>query len=201
MEHQVVFFDDICVLCSRSVRFIYRHDFKGRFRFASFDSKVFKEVSGQLPEMAEVGGNGGAQDAQSVIGVKDSGGSQSSPDTAQIGGSGGSQDSSGTREVGDSSGLQASAGAAEIQANDGSQESPGSVILYRHGRVYYRSGAALRIAMSLKFPMPLLAVGFVLPPFIRNGIYDWIARNRYRWFGKRESCFLPDVGLRERFLE
>jgi predicted DCC family thiol-disulfide oxidoreductase YuxK len=55
--------------------------------------------------------------------------------------------------------------------------------------------------MSLRFPMPLLAVGFLLPPFIRDGIYNWIARNRYRWFGKRESCFMPDGELRERFLE
>ncbi|MCA1746153.1 MAG: DCC1-like thiol-disulfide oxidoreductase family protein, partial [Bacteroidales bacterium] len=81
------------------------------------------------------------------------------------------------------------------------QESPGSVVLYRRGKVYLRSAAALRIAMSLRFPMPLLAAGFLFPPFIRNGIYDWIARNRYRWFGKRENCFLPDGGLRERFLE
>ena len=77
---------------------------------------------------------------------------------------------------------------------------PDSVVLYRKGRVYLRSGAALRIAMLLRFPLPLLAAFLVVPPFIRNTVYDWIARNRYRWFGKRETCFLPNDDLRERFL-
>jgi predicted DCC family thiol-disulfide oxidoreductase YuxK len=75
-----------------------------------------------------------------------------------------------------------------------------SVILYSRGKVYSRSGAALRIAWKLRFPIPLVSIVFILPPFIRNGIYNWIARNRYRWFGKRNTCFIPDGLLKSRFL-
>lgn len=77
---------------------------------------------------------------------------------------------------------------------------PDSVILYSHDKVYTRSGAALRIAWRLRFPLPLLCIAFILPPFLRNGIYDLIARNRYRWFGKRNSCFIPEGELKQKFL-
>lgn len=84
----------------------------------------------------------------------------------------------------------------------GSGNSPvsDSVILYRNGRLYMRSSAALRIAAHLRFPWPLAVIFLAVPRVIRDAIYDWIARNRYRWFGKRETCFLPDGGMKKRFL-
>jgi predicted DCC family thiol-disulfide oxidoreductase YuxK len=66
-----------------------------------------------------------------------------------------------------------------------------SVILWEAGRFYYYSDAALRIARRLQFPWPLLGVFSWLPLWIRDPVYLWIARNRYRWFGKRELCRMP----------
>jgi len=68
---------------------------------------------------------------------------------------------------------------------------PDSIVLLQEGKVYTKSAAALRIAMRLRFPWPLFAVFFIIPPFLRDFIYDWIARNRKRWFGSRNSCYIP----------
>ncbi|MGL6267168.1 MAG: thiol-disulfide oxidoreductase DCC family protein [Chitinophagaceae bacterium] len=46
----------------------------------------------------------------------------------------------------------------------------------------------------------MLYVFIIVPRFIRDGVYNFIARNRYKWFGKKESCFLPTADLRNRFL-
>jgi len=76
-----------------------------------------------------------------------------------------------------------------------------SVVLIEQGRVFRRSEAALRIARRLgapwSFAYPLVAV----PCFIRDGVYDVIARHRYRWFGKRPACRVPTSDLRRRFLD
>ncbi len=76
-----------------------------------------------------------------------------------------------------------------------------SVALYEEGRLYQRSTAALRIARKLDAPWSLLYNLIVIPAFIRDAVYDFIARNRYRWFGRRESCMVPSPELRERFLD
>ena len=75
-----------------------------------------------------------------------------------------------------------------------------SVVLIENGRAYTRSAAALRIARRLRFPWPLLYALIVVPRPLRDAVYDWIARNRYRWFGKREVCMTPTPELRSRFL-
>ena len=66
---------------------------------------------------------------------------------------------------------------------------------------YTRSGAALRIAKHLKFPHNLYYIFIVVPPFIRNFFYDIIARNRYKWFGKKEACRIPSPDERDKFIE
>ena len=76
----------------------------------------------------------------------------------------------------------------------------GSFILIEHNIVYSRSSAALRVAKKLNGIWPVLFVFIMIPPFIRNGIYDFIARNRYRWFGKKDECMVPNPELRARFL-
>ena len=78
---------------------------------------------------------------------------------------------------------------------------PDSIVLIDDGRVFTRSTAALRIARRLRFPWPLLYGLIVVPRPLRDFLYDWVARNRYRWFGKRDSCMLPTPELRARFLE
>ncbi|MBT2284386.1 thiol-disulfide oxidoreductase DCC family protein [Paenibacillus polymyxa] len=73
-------------------------------------------------------------------------------------------------------------------------------VLIENGKYYTRSTAALRLAKGLKFPYPLLYVFIIIPKFIRNAVYNWVARNRYRWFGKDEACMLPTPEIKDRFL-
>lgn len=76
-----------------------------------------------------------------------------------------------------------------------------SIILFEATRVYTRSTAVLRIARRLAFPWCLAVALRILPAGIRDYLYDLLARNRYRWFGQRESCRMPTPESRERFLE
>jgi predicted DCC family thiol-disulfide oxidoreductase YuxK len=76
-----------------------------------------------------------------------------------------------------------------------------TIVLVENGRAYARSAAALRIARHLGGAWPLLAVLFAIPPFLRDGAYDLFARNRYRWFGKTDTCRVPTPEIRDRFLE
>jgi len=75
-----------------------------------------------------------------------------------------------------------------------------SVVLIKNGKVYEKSDAVLQIARELDGGWPLLYVFTVVPRVIRDGVYNWIARNRYRWFGRQEACRLPTPELRQRFL-
>ncbi|HYO14648.1 MAG TPA: thiol-disulfide oxidoreductase DCC family protein [Thermoanaerobaculia bacterium] len=96
--------------------------------------------------------------------------------------------------------LQSEAGQT-IQAEHGLD--PGvlsSVLLLEDGRLYRESDAALRIARHLPGAWKLLTVFKIIPRPIRDGLYRFIARNRYRWFGKAETCWLPTSELRGRFL-
>ena len=75
-----------------------------------------------------------------------------------------------------------------------------SIILVDGDRHYIRSTAALRIAKNLSGGWPLLYTCIIIPNFIRNWIYDYIAKNRYKWYGKRESCMIPTPELKAKFL-
>lgn len=75
-----------------------------------------------------------------------------------------------------------------------------SMILIENDKVYYKSSAALRISRHLHGAWKLLYVFMVVPAPIRNIVYDLIARNRYKWFGQKESCMLPPPNVRKRFL-
>lgn len=75
-----------------------------------------------------------------------------------------------------------------------------SLILIQNNIAYSKSSAALRLTPYLKGLYPLLYVLLIVPPFMRNAVYDYIARNRYKWFGKSESCMMPDKELVKRFL-
>ena len=76
-----------------------------------------------------------------------------------------------------------------------------SIVLVEGGRLYLRSTAALRVARRLSGGWPLFYVFMVIPPFIRNAVYNLIARNRYKWFGKAAACRIPTPELKSRFLE
>lgn len=75
-----------------------------------------------------------------------------------------------------------------------------SVLYLRKGVLHSKSGAALRIAARMDGLWPLLSVFMVVPPFLRDAVYSWIARNRYAWFGKRETCRVPTDAERSLFL-
>jgi predicted DCC family thiol-disulfide oxidoreductase YuxK len=75
-----------------------------------------------------------------------------------------------------------------------------SIVLVEDGKVYTQSSAALMIARRLKGAYPLLYGFMILPRMIRNTVYAWIARNRYRWFGKKEACWIPTPELKNKFI-
>jgi predicted DCC family thiol-disulfide oxidoreductase YuxK len=75
-----------------------------------------------------------------------------------------------------------------------------SLALVENGKIYQRSTGALRIARKLKGLWPMLYGFIIVPPFIRNFVYDIIAKNRYRWFGKKEECMLPRPEWKQKFL-
>jgi len=77
-----------------------------------------------------------------------------------------------------------------------------SILLYSlKDDISTKSTAALKIAKQLKFPVNLLVIFMVIPKFLRNWIYDLIARKRYKWFGKQNECMVPSTDLKAKFLE
>lgn len=78
---------------------------------------------------------------------------------------------------------------------------PDTIVLIDHGRPFERSTAALHIARRLGGPYRLIfLIGSLMPRFLRDLVYDFVARHRYRWFGKRDACMVPTPELRARFL-
>ena len=75
-----------------------------------------------------------------------------------------------------------------------------TIVLVENSKTYTQSTAALRIARKLNRLWFLLYIFIIIPPFIRNPIYRFISRNRYKWFGKKDSCMMPDPELKSRFL-
>ena len=76
-----------------------------------------------------------------------------------------------------------------------------SIILYSHeSGVCFKSTAAIKIASKLGFPRNLLGVFLVIPGFLRNWVYDYIAKHRYKWFGKKDACMIPTPNLKAKFL-
>jgi predicted DCC family thiol-disulfide oxidoreductase YuxK len=75
-----------------------------------------------------------------------------------------------------------------------------SIVVVSEGRIYLRSAAALRIAWLLGGVWRLLVVFWLVPTFVRDAAYSVIARNRYRWFGKTDSCRIPAPHEQGRFL-
>lgn len=75
-----------------------------------------------------------------------------------------------------------------------------SVYLIEEGNVYQKSTAVLRVCRQLSGLYPLLYLYIIIPRPIRDFVYDIIAQNRYKWFGKRAQCRVPTPELKDRFL-
>jgi len=75
-----------------------------------------------------------------------------------------------------------------------------TVVLFEEHHVYTESTAILLIARRLGGPWVLMYALIIIPPLIRNAMYRWVARNRYRIFGKRNECMVPSAQWQDRFL-
>ncbi|KKK36774.1 thiol-disulfide oxidoreductase [Mesobacillus campisalis] len=95
--------------------------------------------------------------------------------------------------------LQSDAG-EELARKHHIRDDVDSMVLIEGDKVYYKSAAALRISRHLKGAWKLLYGLMIIPAPVRNAAYDVIAKNRYKWFGKKESCMLPPPSVRKRFL-
>jgi predicted DCC family thiol-disulfide oxidoreductase YuxK len=75
-----------------------------------------------------------------------------------------------------------------------------SFVLIQNGNAYTKSTGALKVAKQMSGLWKLLYGFIILPKFIRNPVYNWVANNRYKWFGKKEECMIPTPALKARFL-
>ncbi len=76
-----------------------------------------------------------------------------------------------------------------------------TILLLDGGEVYVRSAAVLRALRHLRGPVRWLRPLLLIPAFLRDPLYDLVARNRYRWFGRRADCFVPTPQTRSRFID
>jgi predicted DCC family thiol-disulfide oxidoreductase YuxK len=76
-----------------------------------------------------------------------------------------------------------------------------SIVYIKGNNAFVKSDAALEISKELKMPWSWLAYLSFIPTSFRDLIYEWVAINRYKWFGKKESCMIPKPELRSRFLD
>jgi predicted DCC family thiol-disulfide oxidoreductase YuxK len=96
--------------------------------------------------------------------------------------------------------LQSAAGQQLLLENNLPTENFGSFVLLMHGKVYLKSTAALVAAKQLSGPIKLLYGFIIVPVFIRDFVYDIIAKNRYKWFGSRDECMVPTAAIKAKFL-
>jgi predicted DCC family thiol-disulfide oxidoreductase YuxK len=97
--------------------------------------------------------------------------------------------------------IQSKVGRQIVSKHDIDTRKIDSILLYSEkDGICYKSTAALKIAKQLGFPRNILIVFIIVPAFIRNWVYDYIAKNRYKWYGKRDSCMTPTPELQNKFL-
>ena len=95
--------------------------------------------------------------------------------------------------------LQSEIGQKILSENKMPIDSFDTLILYENKKIYTHSTAVLRIAKKLPY-WKIFYVLIIVPKFVRNFAYSFVARNRYKWFGKKETCRLPTPAERARFL-
>lgn len=96
--------------------------------------------------------------------------------------------------------LQSNAGEAILKKYNLPLNNFNSFLLIDDGKVYSRSSAALMVAKKLKGMIKLIYGFIIVPGFIRDGVYNSIAKNRYKWFGKKNECMIPTPDIISRFL-
>ena len=83
----------------------------------------------------------------------------------------------------------------------GAQDLDSVLLIDSNGQVWVKSDVALRVSKAMSGLWPMSQIFMILPRGFRNYIYDWVARNRYKWFGQKEVCEIPSAADRIRFLE
>ena len=96
--------------------------------------------------------------------------------------------------------LQSETGESILRENSLSTHQYDSFVLWEKGKLYRKSTAALRVCRKMTGLWPVLYGFIIIPPFIRDVVYDLIARNRYRLFGKKDTCRIPTLEERSRFI-
>ena len=77
---------------------------------------------------------------------------------------------------------------------------PDSILFYCKGELFTKSKAVLHVCRYLTFPLNLLRIFTIIPTSLADLIYEWIAKNRYKWFGKKETCRIPTAEEQNKFL-
>jgi len=97
--------------------------------------------------------------------------------------------------------LQSPAGQRLLQEYRIPEKNIDSFLLIDDGKIYDRSTAALKLFNKLPWYWKWTQVGWIYPRALRDGMYNIIARNRFKWFGKKKECMVPSPAVKERFLD
>lgn len=97
--------------------------------------------------------------------------------------------------------LQSTAGQQLLKEHALPQGDLDSFVLIDKGHVYKKSGAALRVLGHLPWYWKPLQALWLVPRALRDAVYDYVARHRYKWFGQKEQCMIPTPDVRSRFLQ
>ncbi len=95
--------------------------------------------------------------------------------------------------------LQSSFALQRLREPDAINRAGKSIVIVEHDRIYEMSDAAIRTCSYLRFPWRMLTVFRFIPRSLRDLAYNFIAKRRYKWFGRSEQCWLPDQSLQSRF--
>jgi predicted DCC family thiol-disulfide oxidoreductase YuxK len=99
------------------------------------------------------------------------------------------------------SSLQSEAGQFYLKKCNLPQNTFNSFLLVDDDKIYTRSAGALRVLKYLESGWKLLYAFIIVPKFMRDGVYNFISKNRYKWFGKKDACWVPTPELKEKFLD
>lgn len=97
--------------------------------------------------------------------------------------------------------LQSEVGKKLLATHEIDPEAIDSIILIKNNKAFIKASAALRISKDLDGPISSLYIFIILPKFLTNYIYDFIARNRYSWFGRKSHCMIPTPRLKAKFID
>jgi predicted DCC family thiol-disulfide oxidoreductase YuxK len=96
--------------------------------------------------------------------------------------------------------LQSDIGQAILKEHHFPANYTDSVLFFQNEQLFQQSTAALKISRYLRFPWRMVRMGYIIPRFLRDVIYRYVAKNRLRWFGETDSCWVMTKEWKERFL-